>query len=511
MVSRDAAAGLSRLYAHEQIGAAKTMSFLRFFLFNLFGNVLPILAALVSVPVIAHHAGGERLGALGVVWGLIGYFGFLDFGLSRVVTRRVALAKEQARLPDELAELRGFFWWWAMPALLVITIVLLGARAVFPGMLPSGWLGKEVADGWMWIALCIPVTLMTNWLRGALEGVQRFARLNLLKTIFGVWNYAAPALAVLVSPTLEAMIEAIFVGRLLGLLGHALAAVHAEPGILIGSAPRRLSSPGLFFREGGWMTVSNLIGPLMIYSDRFVLAALLTPTAVFYYVTSQEVMLRTLVIPAALSGVLFPKFSGAIEPVAGSEIFNLYHRSVRFISALMLPLCVLAAALAYDALRVWLGDEFAAHAHRVVELIAVGIFVTSIGQLPLAWLQGSGRSYLTARLHLVELPLYGVGLYFAVEYFGILGAACMWTLRVAADSLAMLVLATVDKGRMAISIAWKGAALILLTALLSGPGQPWQWRAALTLGACLAALLASWYGLLDGTDRKEIGKLRHAY
>jgi len=507
----DAAAGLNLHCTLERIGTQATMSFFRFFLFNLFGNVLPILAALVSVPVIVHHAGGERLGVLGVVWGLIGYFGFLDFGLSRVVTRRVALAKEQARLPQELAELRGFFWWWAIPACLVLTVVLLGTRVVFSSMLPTGWLGREVADSWAWIALCIPVTLLTNWLRGALEGVQRFARLNLLKTIFGVWNYAGPAVAVLVWPTFEAMIGAIFVGRLLGLAAHALAAVHAEPGILIGSAPRRLSSPSLFFHEGGWMTVSNLVGPLMVYSDRFVLAAMLTPTAVFYYVTSQEVMLRTLVIPAALAGVLFPKFSGAMEPAVGGDIFNLYLRSVRFISALMLPLCVLAAAVAYDALRLWLGEDFALHAYRFVEVIAVGIFVTSIGQLPLAWLQGSGRSYLTARLHLVELPLYCLGLYFAVEYFGILGVACVWTVRVVAESVALLMLATADRGRIGISIAWKGAALILLTAFLSGPGQPWPWRAAVALGACLAALVASWFGLLDGTDRRELGKLRHAY
>jgi hypothetical protein len=37
----------------------------RSFIFNLIGNILPILVALVSVPVIASHAGAERLGTLG--------------------------------------------------------------------------------------------------------------------------------------------------------------------------------------------------------------------------------------------------------------------------------------------------------------------------------------------------------------------------------------------------------------------------------------------------------------
>src|SRR5579872_7176758 len=99
------------------------MSFLRFFVFNLLGNGLPVLIALIAVPVIVHYGGVERLGELGVAWGVIGYLGFLDFGLSRVVTRRVALATENGRLDDELAEMRGFLWWRAAPVLLLISLL----------------------------------------------------------------------------------------------------------------------------------------------------------------------------------------------------------------------------------------------------------------------------------------------------------------------------------------------------------------------------------------------------
>ncbi|WP_404559431.1 hypothetical protein, partial [Neisseria gonorrhoeae] len=84
--------------------------------------------ALLSVPVIAHAAGVERLGALGVVWALVGYFGFLDFGLGRVVTRRVASAAQEGRLADELGKLRGFLWQKALPGLIVIGLLIIGAR-----------------------------------------------------------------------------------------------------------------------------------------------------------------------------------------------------------------------------------------------------------------------------------------------------------------------------------------------------------------------------------------------
>ncbi|HZW20134.1 oligosaccharide flippase family protein, partial [Noviherbaspirillum sp.] len=309
------------------------MHTLRFFIFNLLGHTLPMAVALVSVPVIAHFAGVERLGALGVVWALVGYFSFLDFGLSRVVTRRVAQAKEQGRIEAELLDLRGFFWWRAVPALLAMTVLFLAARAVFGAYLPEGELGRELAASWPWIAFGIPVTLATNWLRGALEGVHRFARVNLMRTVFGAWTYAAPAVAALLMPTLDAMIVGIVLGRVVALAAHVWACLQAERGILVGPVRARLAGQGLFFQEGGWITVSNVIGPLMLYSDRFVLAALASPAAVAWYVTSQEVLLRTMVIPAALAGVLFPKFAGNLDARTEVPLAALYQRGIRLISA----------------------------------------------------------------------------------------------------------------------------------------------------------------------------------
>lgn len=484
------------------------MHTLRFFIFNLLGHTLPMAVALVSVPVIAHFAGVERLGALGVVWALVGYFSFLDFGLSRVVTRRVAHAAEQKRLSEELADLRSFFWWWAVPALVLIALLLLATRMAFAGFLPPGEMGRELAASWVWISWSIPATLATNWLRGALEGVHRFARVNLLRTIFGSWTYAAPAVAALIAPTLDAMIIGIVLGRFVALAAHGWACLRAERGILLGPSPRRRANPRLFFQEGGWITVSNVISPLMLYSDRFVLAALVSPKAVAWYVTSQEVLLRTMVIPAALAGVLFPKFAGNIDARTEVPLAALYQRGIRVVAALMLPLCALAAAGAYDGLRIWLGEAFAANAYRVVEIVALGIFVYAISHMPHAWLQGVGRAHLTAKVHLFELPLYALGLYASVMQWGIAGAACMWVLRVVLDCLLLVRLVGRESAEPVAKPLFVGVLFIALAAALSGPEWGWQWRAALCAMALAGGAALAWFGLLDREDRGEVVKLR---
>jgi O-antigen/teichoic acid export membrane protein len=482
----------------------------RFFIFNLAGNFLPLVVALVAMPVVAQLAGVERLGVLTVVWTLVGYFGFLDFGLSRVVTRRLAKAVDQGRTAQELTELRGFFCWWVLPALLLLACVFLASRTLLSGFFHGGSLGQELTAGWAWIAYCLPVTLATNWLRGALEGLQRFARVNVLRTVFGAWTYAAPALVAYYLPTLDAMIIAIVVGRVLALLAHAWACKQVERGIVLGPAPRHWGRVKLFFKEGGWMSVSNLISPMMVYFDRFVLAALVPARAVAWYATSQEAMLGARLIPGALAGVLFPKFAAASDASTEIQVVNLYAHGIRIVAALMLPLCVLAATCAYDGMRLWMGDAFAENSYRVVEIIAVGLFANSIAQLPYAWLQGVGRSRITAQIHLAELPIYALGLYFCVGQWGIIGAAWMWTFRISLDCLLLLIMAVRSSARETLVVGLAGVSWIAIVGFLTGPQWSWQWRAGICALSLITTLVYAWFGLLNKDDRDKVLRFRHA-
>src|SRR5689334_17843692 len=71
--------------------------------FNIFGQVVPMLAAIATIPYIVRGLGSDRFGILSIAWLLLGYFGFLDLGLGRAATKFIAESlarKETDKLPE---------------------------------------------------------------------------------------------------------------------------------------------------------------------------------------------------------------------------------------------------------------------------------------------------------------------------------------------------------------------------------------------------------------------------
>ena len=152
---------------------------------------------------------------------------------------------------------------------------------------------------------------------------------------------------------------------------------------------------------GGWMTVSNVIGPLMVYADRFLIGGLLSVSAVAYYTTLFDLVFRLQFIPVAVAGVLFPAFATSLASNPDRTAL-LVSRGIKYIFLAMFPVVLLMVTFAPDGLRLWLGPAFASHSQSVLRWVAAGMFINSVACIPFSLLQSAGQPRITASLHCLK-------------------------------------------------------------------------------------------------------------
>ena len=405
---------------------------------SLLGNVLPMVAALAAVPFLLHYLGQERLGVLSLVWVVIGYFSFLDMGLGRAVTVAVASFRTDgvSRRDDELHVVGTASMVLLSVGSLVSLVLAFGIVGVgVPVRLSSTIFLAEVKEALFWMLPSLPLLLLSSVLRGHLEGVGAFRVLNLVRIPTGVMLVGGPCLTALFSPDLAWACVSILVVR----LAHALALlwlVAQQMGYRRVDFPQKLmrASSKAWLRRllsfGGWVTVSNIAGPIIVYVDRFVIGAVLAASFVVFYAVPFDVVSRMPVLVTSLGSVLLPELARLLRSTSSSlesirMARHLVMRSNRLIAFLVAAILVLGWLVTPWVLRWWLGLTFEAQGTPVTRILLFAFGFNALAQIPFTALQAAGRVREVALLHLFELLPYGLVLIWAISWMGIEGAA--WT------------------------------------------------------------------------------------
>jgi len=401
---------------------------------NLIGNGAPLIVAVFSIPILIHGLGKDRFGVLTLAWALIGYASLFDIGLGRALTQLVA--KKLGSGEDH--EIPALAWTSLLLMLALGAVGSVAIIAISPWLthhalkIPEG-IQPEVLRAFYLLGLAVPAVVTTAGLRGLLEAHQRFDLITALRIPTGVFTFVGPLLVLPFSSSLGPVVGILVAGRFLGCLAHVLVCFKVIPELRQRVAWHGPSA-GPLLRFGSWITVSNIVGPLMLTLDRFLIGALVSTTAVAYYATPYEVVTKFWLIPGALVGVMFPAFSASFT-LDRNRTVDLYRRSVKYVFLVLFPLVLLTMALARLGLTFWLGADFGHHSFRVLQWLALGVLMNGLAQIPFALVQGIGRPDLTAKLHLVELPCYLLALWWLISAYGIEGAAIAWTARMGVDAL----------------------------------------------------------------------------
>lgn len=405
-------------------------------LWNFAGMAGPMIVGLVAIPLLIDGIGKDRFGLLAIIWMGIGYFSLFDMGLGRALTKLVAerLGK------DTLGDLDALIW----TALCMIValgafggiLIGLAAPAIVRDILNvEASLHAEAVAAFRILACGLPAVVGSTALIGVLEAHQRFSTIATIRMPLGVFTFLAPLATAAADPSLTYATAALLGVRLLALAAYFHAAARVRPELKSPQLPHRHHLRPLF-SFGGWLTVTNIVGPLMVYFDRFLIGAMISVTAVAYYVTPYEVISRIQLLPQAIMGVLFPALAAAIASDR-KRLKALYGRAAQTMVLLVLPLMSAAFLFAPEALQMWVGTDFRQASTPVARWLALGVMMNIIARPALTVLQSAGRPDLAAKLHLAELIPYAALLWILTEMFGIAGTAAAWTVRALVDAVLM--------------------------------------------------------------------------
>lgn len=474
---------------------------------NFIGLALPMLAALLTIPWLVRGLGAERFGILTLAWAAIGYFSLFELGLSRALTQRAALhvGSDDA---GELGAVAG-----SALALLLASGVLGGALIAWltPTLVtrvlnvPTA-LQQETLTSFYILAASLPFVMTSAGLRGLMEAQQHFGAVNALRVPMIAFMFVGPLLVLPFSKSLVPAVTMLAVGRAVSWGAHLFYCLKRYAFLAQSLTISRMQSSALL-RFGGWTTITNIVSPIMVYLDRFAIGALLPIAAVAHYVTPHELVIRVLVIPGAILGAMFPAFAAASLDTA--KFGHLYGRALRAVLVCMFPAVLVLVAFAGEGLSLWVGSVLPPQSATVLQILAIGVFINAVGQVPYAAMQGAGRPELIAKLHLVELPLYLGALYLLIRELGIVGVAVAWTLRVATDSAALawvadrvlgLKFTPITRGR-----AWPGLIAAML-AILTAAALPDALVVRVTIVALALTVFVpmAWRVLLSASERNAL-------
>ena len=409
---------------------------LRNSIYNMLGLGLPLVVAVFAIPMLIEALGEARFGILTLIWAVVSYFGLFDLGLGRAVTQKVAIAIADDR-HDELDGIVGTSSAMMLVLGLFGGLVMLAIAPFMGSQLASGTGTGEVVRAFLWMAAAMPAIVLTSGYRGILEATGQFALVNMIRVPMGIFTFAGPLLALWAGRAdLDAIAAILALGRIIACIVHGwftLRTVREVSGM--GKFDTSLIKPMLKF--GGWLSVSNVISPLMNYIDRFLVGISVSAVAVAYYATPQELVLRIGFIPGAIASALFPMFAVLGSKGEASDQSSQVLRYSIMMGVVMAPLTILMLLFAHPFLSWWISPDFADNASTILQICSAAAFASGLAQVPYTMLQSKGRADITALIHIVEFPIYIALLYVLVMLYGPVGAAWAWLIRIGGDMIVM--------------------------------------------------------------------------
>lgn len=400
-------------------------------IYQVAGALLPALLMLAVFPIVSARLNERAFATFAFLFTVVSMLSVLDAGLGRGVTY---FASRHLGRGDNAAALRSLIAALVLGTCFALMALIVGLLIYQIWPAPNLAINIDIVVDLFWF---MPIFVIGSLLRGFLEAERRFLATNIVQLTYGISVAAMPLVILRWAQNLD------MYPWTLGVIRLAFVIVFA---CLIWAKQRntRIELLGLskdidtMFRYSRWLFSSNLVGMVIIFSDRVMVSLYLQPDLVAAYIVPMEFLLRGQVLIAALCTVLFPNLVRMNTSGIGSLYLHRFTEKAQLLFAgLSLFLVFTIFPFVPAVLSAWMGDAFAAVAAPVVRLGIIGFMLIGCAAIAMAALNARGNTGAPAALHLFELPFYVGALYVVVQFQQVLLIQLVWLSRLVVDLIAM--------------------------------------------------------------------------
>lgn len=394
---------------------------------NYAGQAWIALVNIAFIPVYVRLLGVEAFGLVGLMLSLQTITLLLDFGMGGVLNREIA---RRSHLPSSTASVgtlvRTFEWIiWPVAACIALVIGLsapaLAHHWLHVEHLPSNTVNRAIRLIGIAIAMLWPTSFYSN----GLSGLERQPTLNLVAASFATLRSAGVVPILLyVSPGIEAFLcwNAI-VNGMSSLVVALVFWRHVPPGPRPRFDPAELTSSGRF--AGGLVAITALAVALS-QLDRLVLSNRLPLVELGYYTVAISIVAGLGRIIQPMFNAIYPRFSRLVALRDDAGLRSLYHLGNQCLAPLVAATSCMLLAFAHDVIYVWTGDAgIAARGALPLSILVTGTALNGMLNLPYALQLANGWTRLSVFTNLVCLIVGTPFCIWAVDHFGLAGAAML--------------------------------------------------------------------------------------
>jgi O-antigen/teichoic acid export membrane protein len=479
-------------------------------LWTLAGQVAPLLVSLVTTPFVIRMLGTEGYGVLILVGLIPTYFAFAGFGMSMASTKFASEAFAKSDEEWEASVVRTAVW-IALGSSVPVAAILL----VFAGEVIS--LFNVPPDHMAEAVLALRLSAVA-FIVNIFCGIYNTPQLVRLRMDLNTLNSAIPRIIGLVAvPILiywgygvVGAIAANLATSVLSLLLHVVSSGMLLPRLFgRGGASTQVKA---LLRYGVGIIATLIAAAFLINFEKIIVARYVTIEALAFYSVAFSLASMMTLFGRSLLQSLLPAFAQLLSPDSREVLQGLFIRTLRLSIFVMVPLFAVLVIVAKPFFTAWAGPVFGENSAGPFYILVVGLVFNYLAYIPQALLLAAGYSTTIAKLNWAELLPYLLIVTALTFFYGIIGAAIAWSLRVIVDSFLVIWLV-----RARVGVEWSHLNILKVLAMTVFPfvipiilattgSAGLIILIPLTLAATAGFAYILWFRLASEDERTFVGK-----